>query len=168
MAWSTGVQVKASSKATDLGLDVSTKPHRHLHHTRKRIAKAMRRDGRVRKLQLKRARTRVCITAVIPAAAYTAAALGVAPSALSKLRAAAAAHLGRKAGMCCTSFFAMVDPGGDHEITLPCRLLDMFLKVVMPDPRLKAKVEQAWGPYPGWVAGVATQQEVGQCHWPQL
>ena len=117
--------------ATDLGLDVSTLPRRHLHHTRKRIAKAMRRDGRVRKLQLKRARKRVFNTAVRPSAAYTAAALGVAPIQLAKLRAAAASHQGKKDGMCCTTFFAMVDPDGDPEVSLPCRLLDMFCNVVM-------------------------------------
>ena len=74
-----GVKVKTSAVATDLGLDVSARPHRHLHHARKRIAKAMRRDGRVRKLQLKRARARVFNTAVVPAATYTAAALGGGP-----------------------------------------------------------------------------------------
>ena len=124
-----GARLTAASSGVDLGLDVSNDLRKVRTKTRERWSKAMRRDGNMRRLRFKKARTRVFRQAVAPAALYDLPVAGCPQSRLAHYRAKLASHMGKKSGM---------------RGALPTRAVQSFLVLWQNEPQVHQGIRQRW------------------------
>ena len=94
-----------------------------------RWVKAFRRNGKVIKIKVHKARARVSDTAVRPAILYGASVIGMPPTAFNKDRANYACHHGRSPGMCSTTYIHIVNSRSDPAVQIPCATVDGLIKM---------------------------------------
>ena len=142
-------------------MDVIGARRRHLPIHVGRLAKALKRDTRVQALKIKKVRTKVFNTAVIPQGMHGAHVLGMPPSGIQRFRSALSKHLGWRHGWCSTTLLQLEQPHRDPGIAYPLKVVNMFLDIWADAPELRGNIAQAWAKARAQLMGGCPHQRVG-------